>query len=128
MVGFEVIAASAAAVADAAVGRTHSPARLRRLTTGRLFFRAKRTSTYPIVPALSLTKPATPSFCSCGTTPFGHFGLVLAPTSFRNDSLDLLRYSVKMLVVPLDSARATTTMSRAGRVTPGFRVAMRSSF
>ena len=50
------------------------------------------------------------------------------PTVVTQSGLALVRYVVKMLVVPEPSDRCTTLISDAGRVTPALAAAIAASF
>src|SRR5437762_2160404 len=74
-----------------------------------------------------LTRPATPSL-PLPPTPVGQFTAVATPTFLPHSGEDLARKSHQMYEVPEPSERCTTVMSAAGRLTPGFSLAMAGSF
>src|SRR5262249_45657780 len=123
-----VMAHSAAAVTAAASGLVNFPLAFSTAASGIWFFSAYDTSTYPMHPAFALTWFATPSDPFCPVPISGHLGDVLAPIFWANSGCTLDRYSVKMLDVPLPSARYTGTMLESGRVAPGFSLVICGSF
>src|SRR5262245_27132863 len=82
---------------------------------------AKANSTYPMAPGVCLMVEVTPSFFGEATilSLFGQFTVVPAPGPLAHSSLTAVRCVVNTKVVPLESARRTTVMSRSGRFTPG---------
>src|ERR1044071_4182907 len=75
-----------------------------------------------MAPGVCLMVAVTPSFFGEATnlSVFGQFTVVPAPGPFFHSSLIAERCEVNTKVVPLESARRTTVMSRSGSATPGF--------
>src|SRR5262249_16269615 len=75
-----------------------------------------------MAPGVCLLVAVTPSFLGEATilSLLGQLTVVPAPGPLLHSSLMAARCVVNTNVVPLESARRTTVMSRSGRVTPGF--------
>src|SRR5450759_2088033 len=89
---------------------------------------------YPTPPSVWLMPCVTPSL-PLAPRPVGHSTVLPAdlvgsppPTVVTQSGLALVRYVVKMLVVPEPSDRCTTLISVAGRVTPALAAAIDGSF
>src|SRR5262245_9554679 len=82
-----------------------------------------------MAPGVCLIVAVTPSFLGEATnlSLLGQLTVVPAPGPLCHSSLIALRWLVNTNVVPLESARRTTVMSRSGSVRPGFDALSRGS-
>src|SRR5689334_21493999 len=121
-----ILAPSMPLPVDSPVSSVYSPAPFLILAFCRSLLSAYESSTYEMAPGVLLTAVATPSDLAAPVPPLAF--QALAWSYFHSAWAALLRYLVKLSVVPDSSERCTAVMAVSGSLAPEFCAAIAGSF